>query len=121
MIDHFNIRAPETLLEQVKNFYCTLFEFSVGERPNFDFPGYWLYSGEQALIHLSVGEPLQDPATGYLDHIAFRVQGLDEFRKRLTDNKVVFREKYLGDINTTQLFLHDPSGLKLEANFRGEK
>jgi len=122
LIDHFNIRAPITTIERVKKFYQVVFEFEVGERPSFNSIGFWLYDGDRALIHLSVCEEvLLEPSSGYLDHIAIRSSGLKAFCDRLNAHKVSFRAKYLPDVDMTQLFFHDPSNLKIEANFPNER
>ena len=54
--NHFNLRAPTALTDALKDFYVDVVGLSVGWRPPFDFPGYWLYLGEQAVLHL-VGVP----------------------------------------------------------------
>jgi len=122
MIDHFNIRAPSSAIEQVKNFYQTVFEFEVGKLPALNHGGYWLYSNGHALIHLSVtDEAVADIETGYLDHISIKVSGLEAFRTRLLAQGISFEGKYQAEVPATQLFFQDPFGLKLEAIFHNER
>ena len=52
-LDHINIRAPGELLEEVKDFYCGLFGLEDGFRPDFGQGGYWLYSEDRPVVHLS--------------------------------------------------------------------
>lgn len=122
MIDHFNIRAPMNTVEQVKDFYQSVFEFEVGKRPALNHKGYWLYANGQALIHLSVAdEAISEASTAYLDHISIRTSGLVSFRARLDAQGVSFTSKYLPGVPATQLFFRDPYGLKLEAIFHNER
>lgn len=122
MIDHFNIRAPFNTIEQVKDFYLSVFEFEVGKRPALNHEGYWLYYNGQALIHLSVAdEATSEASTAYLDHISIRASGLESFRARLDAQGISFTSRYQSGVPATQLFFHDPFGLKLEAIFHNER
>jgi catechol 2,3-dioxygenase-like lactoylglutathione lyase family enzyme len=120
-IDHINIKAPEVLLEQVREFYCTVLGLDEGPRPDFASPGYWLYSAERPLVHLSMGP--ESPArgsTGYLDHVAFRAEGLVTFQARLEALDIDFQCAQIPELGLTQLFFRDPAGNRLEINFAGE-
>ena len=48
--EHVLIIAQD--LEATKDFYTEIVGLVVGERPNFRFPGYWLYLGDTPCIHL---------------------------------------------------------------------
>ena len=52
-IEHINISAPRELIEEEKKFFCDIFDVKEGFRPKFSRNGYWLYSGGNALIHLT--------------------------------------------------------------------
>lgn len=39
-LDHVNLCGPMDLLEQVREFYCRLFDLEVGFRPDFNSLGY---------------------------------------------------------------------------------
>ena len=56
----------------------------------------------------------------YLDHIALRGIGVNEFAQKLNDLSIEFRSATIPDIDLTQLFFKDPSGLTIELNFEGE-
>jgi len=120
-IDHINISAPRDLLEEVREFYCTILEFQEGFRPGLPGRGYWLYSDNKPLIHLSERADRQ-PADkrGYLDHIAFRSSDLGTLKDRLSRLGVEYRSSYLEEFNMTQLFFMDPAGTGLEVNFTEE-
>ena len=49
-LQHFTIEPAD--LERSKEFYCDVLGLENGERPPLDFPGYWLYSGGVATVHL---------------------------------------------------------------------
>ncbi|WP_166295536.1 VOC family protein [Bradyrhizobium sp. 2S1] len=83
-----------TDLEKTKEFYCDVLGLENGDRPPLDFPGYWLYSGGQATVHLMGTRKPRDGIvvrgtekkyedTGRLDHIAFAASDVDGVRKRL--------------------------------------
>ena len=49
-LQHYTIEPSD--LERTKNFYCDVLGLENGDRPPLDFPGYWLYSGGVATVHL---------------------------------------------------------------------
>jgi len=120
-IDHINIAAAAPLLDELRAFYCRVFDLEEGFRPNFSDRGHWLYSGERALVHLSESSRHR-PASGQgcLDHIAFQSQGLGGFRMHLEELGIDYECHYVADIGMTQLFVRDPAGLRIEINFPGE-
>ena len=50
-LNHFLVLAED--LEATRDFYAEILGLQVGERPPFSFPGYWLYLGDQAVVHLA--------------------------------------------------------------------
>lgn len=42
-LEHINIKAPQALLEEVRDFYCTVPGLREGFRPHFSGKGHWLY------------------------------------------------------------------------------
>ena len=121
-LDHFNIRTPKEQLEQVKKFYIEVMGFREGFRPKFNSPGQWLYAGDKAIIHLSEDKNRTTrKGEDFLDHIAMRCVGVNEFAKKLNDLSIEFRSAYIPDIDLTQLFFRDPAGIIIELSFEGEK
>ena len=120
-LDHFNIRARKAKLEEVKNFYIEVLGLKEGYRPRFNSPGHWLYAGDRAILHLSEDENRETlKRDDFLDHIALRCEGINEFAQKLSDLSVKFRPAIVPDINLTQLFFKDPAGITIELNFEGE-
>jgi len=125
-LNHYAMEPAD--LEATKAFYVDVLGLAVGERPPLGFPGYWLYSGEHAVVHLlgrrepREGITVRPPGvkmggTGRLDHIAFTATGLKEIRDRLAGHGVTYREQVLPRLNATQLFVEDPDGVGVELNF----
>src|SRR5277367_429259 len=97
---HYSIRTLD--LEASGRFYTEIMQFRIGFRPPFDFPGIWLYLGEDetdfGVVHIIgidpndpvglrryLGERPTDgpPGTGTVDHIAFLARDWPSMRARL--------------------------------------
>ncbi|MBN4074057.1 glyoxalase [bacterium AH-315-E10] len=118
-LNHINIVAPTDVLEEVKTFYMEILGLTDGYRPTqFTFAGYWLYAGDQPILHLAVGDTSPDKATGSLNHIAFDCEDLNGMQKKLEACGIEYTIYHLKDVNQTQLFLHDPVAVRLELNFK---
>ncbi len=122
-IDHVNIVTND--LEGTVAFYAEAIGLRPGWRPDFSFPGAWLYAGEQAVIHLAVGERAGDFAaaadasgTGPLDHVAFEAEDFEGTRDRLAAQGRDHRVRDVPGTEIRQIFVLDPNGVKLELNFR---
>jgi glyoxylase I family protein len=119
--NHFNLRAPQPLLRRLRDFYVDVVGLREGWRPPFDFPGHWLYLGDQAVLHL-----VEDPpgargavpgASPTFDHVAFTCSGLAEMEARLQRLGVVYRRADVPGTTQCQLFVQDPAGNGVEFNF----
>jgi catechol 2,3-dioxygenase-like lactoylglutathione lyase family enzyme len=120
-IDHINIRAPQALLEEVRDFYCAVLGLEEGFRPDFSGHGHWLYCADRPLVHLSLDtECTAGGGGGHLDHVAFQAAGLAEFLARLEAHGIRYRSSHVPELQLTQLFFSDPAGTGLEVNFPGE-
>ncbi len=130
VLQHYTIEPAD--LEATKDFYVDVLGLTVGDRPPLNFPGYWLYSGGVATVHLlgprqpregiTVRPPdMKMDNTGRLDHIAFAATGLADVRARIRKHDVTFREQVLPRLGATQLFLFDPDGVGVEINFPPEE
>lgn len=97
-------------------FYRDVLGFREVKRPNFDFPGAWLYNyGVQ--VHI-IENPSQAPAAGgqidsRANHHAFAVADVEPVKRQLAEWKIEFREQVnAGGIR--QIFFHDPDGHHIE-------
>jgi len=136
-LDHYSIRSTD--VTACAAFYQQTLALVPGPRPNFPFPGAWLYradaqgeSSGNALVHL-VGVGAEDgngladylgakadrpqDGTGALDHIAFHAVDLPGMYHRLAANGIAFRERRVPGMALHQLFLQDPCGVTLELNY----
>jgi catechol 2,3-dioxygenase-like lactoylglutathione lyase family enzyme len=120
-LDHVNIRTVKP--EATRDFFVDLVGLREGERPPFNFGGFWLYAGEQAVIHLVDARDRGGPATGYdnrgaaVDHVAFRMSGYARLRELLEARGVAFETRIIPRNGDVQLFLEDPNGVGVELTF----
>jgi len=114
-IDHVNIKATAGLLEKVREFYYQVLGLEVGARPAFRDRGYWLYSGETAIIHLSESPRDSDnEPRGAFDHFAIRVTDLAPVIQRLQEAGLEYHESLVPGTDLRQVFFKDPTGTKVE-------
>ena len=117
VLQHINLRTAD--VEYSKNFYENVIGLRVGPRPPVASVGYWLYLGEQPVIHL-VQRPADTAGAvggGAIDHVAFHGIDFDSTKGRLIELGIPFREALIPRDGTRQLFVHDPDGITIELNF----
>jgi catechol 2,3-dioxygenase-like lactoylglutathione lyase family enzyme len=129
-LDHCSIRTIR--LAETQTFYEDIMGFHAGPRPNFPFPGVWLYQGDQAVVHVIgidpndkeglagyLGDKGADDATGTgtIDHIAFVATGVPEMRAKLERAGHKFFERTVPNLDLHQIFVDDPNGVTIELNF----
>jgi glyoxylase I family protein len=119
-LNHYNIRAPSPLLEQLRDFYCSALGLRVGDRPQFRTHGYWLYAGDQALLHLSAtrpGEVRQVGVTPTFDHVAFTCTDDSAMQDTLRAQDIAYSVEDAPQRAQRQIFFRDPAGNGIELNF----
>ncbi len=117
-IDHYTINVGD--LERSVKFYEEIIGLKNGARPDFGFPGAWLYLGDAPRVHLMAGRGSDTDKTGPFDHIAFKAVGVSEVEEKLKKNDIEFRRNEINDFKLTQLFITDPDGIQIELNFDQE-
>jgi catechol 2,3-dioxygenase-like lactoylglutathione lyase family enzyme len=120
-LNHVTVRTDD--LEATRDFYRDVLGLTVGPRPPLTFPGYWLYCGEQAAVHLvpqrnAIGGGSGE-TTGNFDHVAFTADNFDGMRRHLAERGIAFREQDVPGARIRQLFLQDPNKVMIELNFPG--
>src|SRR5260363_266975 len=94
VLDHFNIRT-RNLAETVR-FYEDVLGLENGARPNFAFPGAWMYSEGRAVVHLvdiSPTSEAQKPDSGVVHHVAFVSRGFAAMKARLAAKGMPFEAR----------------------------
>jgi catechol-2,3-dioxygenase len=118
--NHFNLRAPSELMNELKAFYCDIVGLEQGQRPDLGSSGYWLYAGNQCVLHLSQTRPdekrLTHTATTF-DHVAFTCLNRAEMKARLEQHHIAYTTGQVPSMGITQLFLKDPAGNGVELSF----
>jgi catechol 2,3-dioxygenase-like lactoylglutathione lyase family enzyme len=101
VLDHFNIRTHK--LADTVRFYEDVLGLEKGARPNFAFPGAWMYSEGRPVVHLvdisKTDEP-QKPDSGVVHHVAFISRGFAGMKQRLETGGFEFdsRRRSLADL-----------------------
>ena len=119
-LDHYNLRANRELLVALRDFYCDVVGLKEGARPPFKFFGYWLYAGNDAILHLAEARPDETRAAGAVgtfDHVAFSCTARHEMESRLVSRGVAYRVAEVPGTAQVQFFLKDPAGNGVELNF----
>ena len=114
-MNHFTILTDK--LDETVSFYRELLELETGERPPFKFPGAWMYSNGQAILHIIAGKALPEERAGVIDHMAFSATGLLDTLEKLKARSIESDLRRLPDSGVWQLFFLDPNGAKVELDF----
>jgi catechol 2,3-dioxygenase-like lactoylglutathione lyase family enzyme len=116
-LDHVNISTAN--LAGTRDFFVEVLGFEVGWRPDFAFPGAWLYSEGKDLVHLVEVKDKPAPSRGSaLDHFAFAIDDYDEAKRRLDAHGVRYRETEAPNAPIRQFFIVDLNGVTIELNCR---
>lgn len=125
---HYSIRSSD--LDASRRFYCEVLSLREGARPPFDFPGAWLYLGDDettyGVVHL-IGEETGASAylgartagdgTGAFDHVAFFATGWPQQKARLAAQGIAHVERVVPSLGLFQVFVVDPGGVTVELNY----
>jgi len=114
-MEHFTILTAE--LDLSVAFYRELLGLEPGWRPDFAFPGAWLYCNGRAVLHIVAGRTVPNPPAGVIDHIAFAASGLGPIVGRLAAQGIAYDLRRLPDDGPWQLFFLDPNGARVELDF----
>jgi catechol 2,3-dioxygenase-like lactoylglutathione lyase family enzyme len=119
LLDHVNIQTCK--IEETIRFYEQVVGLRKGFRPAFNFPGAWMYIGDQAVLHLIglTDSRLLLTGSGCVNHVAFNASGLSELIGRLDAAGIPFDVSDVPGQQLRQVFFFDPNGLKVEIAFTG--
>ena len=104
-------------LDATRAFYRDILGFRPIKRPNFPFPGAWLFKyGVQ--IHLIATKQTEEPNCGQIstraDHVAFHVPDIKQVENLLKQHGIAYQSNFVKDTGVTQMFFHDPDGNHIE-------
>ena len=122
VLDHFNIRT-RNLAETVR-FYEDVLGLEKGPRPNFAFPGAWMYSEGKPVVHIvdiSKTDEQQKPDSGVVHHVAFASSGFAGMKQRLKSKNLPFDVREVPGVAVWQIFVTDPNGVMIELNYETAK
>jgi catechol 2,3-dioxygenase-like lactoylglutathione lyase family enzyme len=122
MLDHFNIRTRR--LDDTVRFYEDILGLQNGDRPNFSFPGAWMYSEGRPVVHLvdiSPTDEQQKPDSGVVHHVAFASRDFNGMKARLQSKGMAFDTRQVPGGELWQIFVRDPNGVMIELNYEAAK
>jgi len=112
-IHHVNIRTRD--LEGTIAFYTEAVGLTNGYRPNFNFPGAWLYDVAEPVVHVNLVPHEPDRSQNAFDHVAFAFDALDPVLARLDRLKIPYGGlKAVPGSDLRQCFVIDPNGVTVE-------
>lgn len=117
-LDHVNLRT--TQLKAMVDWYETVLGLRQGPRPDFPFPGAWMYAGDGAVVHLVgiEGDPgIGSEAALKLEHFALSATDLQEFTGKLDSMGIEYRRNDLAGIGVVQVNVWDPDGNHIHVDF----
>src|SRR3954453_13163517 len=118
VLNHFNSR-PRKLAETVP-FYEDVLGLEKGARPNFAFPGAWMYSeGRPVLLlgDISPTDEQQKPDSGVVHHVAFASQGFAGMKERLQSKAMKYDARQVPGGDLCDIFFNDPNGVLIELKY----
>ena len=122
VLDHFNIRTRN--LKETVRFYEDVLGLQNGARPNFAFPGAWMYSEGHPVVHLvdiSQTAEAQKPDSGVVHHVALSSRGFAGMKARLAAKGMPFDGRQVPGGELWQIFVRDPNGVMIELNYEAAK
>lgn len=118
-MNHFTILTDD--VPGTVSFYHEILGLDAGARPNFEFPGAWLYAGDAPILHIIGGRPRSDLKAGVIDHMAFSAKGLASVLATLKSRNIEHLCRRQVGSGTWQVFFFDPNGARVELDFPADE
>ncbi len=117
-LDHVNLRT--TRMAEMITWYVDVLGLRNGPRPDFGFPGAWLYAGEDAFVHLidiDAPEGIGSDKDLKLEHFAFTAKGAVAFEERLKNRDETYRRIENAETGLIAFNVWDPDGNHIHVDF----
>ncbi|MEM1164454.1 MAG: VOC family protein [Pseudomonadota bacterium] len=116
-LDHVNVRTAD--LEGMIDWYGRMLGMHPGDRPDFPFPGAWLYADGHAIIHLvgTEAEPANDGKDLRLEHFAIAATGLRALLDRAASAGERAEVRPVPGFPIVQVNMWDPDGNHIHIDF----
>ncbi|MEM7743566.1 MAG: VOC family protein [Pseudomonadota bacterium] len=116
-LEHVNVRTAK--LDAMIAWYKRILNMDTGPRPDFDFPGAWLYADGSPFIHLvGVASEPSDPQKDLkVEHFAFSARGLEALLARAEAEGEKTGLRRVPGFPIVQVNLWDPDGNHLHIDF----
>ena len=114
--DHVNVVTAN--LQKMVAWYVDVLGLESGWRPNFPFPGAWIYLGDLAVVHLVGSDHQPKSVEPQIEHFAFSAKGLPDFLARMEQHGVKCDLAEVPGTDITQVNIFDPDGNHLHIDFR---
>jgi catechol 2,3-dioxygenase-like lactoylglutathione lyase family enzyme len=102
-LDHATLRTSD--LEGTRNFLEAVLDLTLGYRPAFPFPGYWLCADGEPIVHVIPGRGGRVDRSGEtIDHVDFRLGGYDRYRDKLTTLGIRYSPMDLTELDERRIF-----------------
>lgn len=121
-LDHVNLRT--TRLDDMIAWYSDILGLRRGDRPDFGFPGAWMYAGDTAVVHLvgiDDGEGVGSEVELKLEHFALTATGAAAFEARLNTTDIAYRRAVLEQTRTVAFNIADPDGNHIHVDFSADE
>lgn len=115
-LDHVNLRTHR--LDEMIAWYTRVLDMPSGPRPNFPFPGAWLYADGLPTVHLNGCEHVAAQSNDLtLEHFAFKALDLKSMVERLKTIGERFEVAFVPGAPVVQINVWDPDGNHIHIDF----
>lgn len=115
-LDHVNLQTQD--LDAMVAWYTEVLGLRHGDRPDFPFPGAWLYAGDHPIVHVTLTDEVAKGGGALsLEHAAFRAKGLAGFLDRLEARGETYKVVHVEFLPIVLVNVWDPDGNHLHIDF----
>jgi catechol 2,3-dioxygenase-like lactoylglutathione lyase family enzyme len=118
-MNHFTILTDD--VERTIGFYGEFLGLTAGPRPDFGFPGAWLYANGSPILHVIGGRAKTELKAGVIDHMAFTGRDLPTLLAKLETRGLEHVCRRQAGSGVWQVFFFDPNGARVEIDFPAEE